>query len=988
MKWRVRILISLVLIPLMLLSLVTSSLLFKGVVADGIDYKQKIVAVVYDNSGSMSTDNRDDYAHYAMQGLMSVLDSKDTLVVFPLNTTYGESVKVNLAAADRNGEVASIISHKAFRSSGSTPPKAIGRAVTWLSEQGLNQDEVLEGKEFWLVILSDGEFDGSKTTSELIRENISGYVGLQTVYFGMCASDSMRIDDLVAENSAVSAYYTSTSAEIIQAMQDITNRTTGRYTMTKGIVNNGSQMEIDLSTCGFSVVSVAVLAQGSGQSVELTSVESSGAEVEIQRPCSISSLEVMMSGYSAMISPKNDAGYLNGEKLTLNFGSAPESITILLEPAIALESTLQHYGDNGWVDVTEEVVNTTLKKGAQLRTKYRLIDKMTGKNLTDILNDVTATVSYNGKISSYEQGFVLETGKKEVALSVTVNISGAKYTLYNSWLCDIDENPTNFRIESNTTKGYNGNPQKVKTDYTIYYDNAKVAKSDFEGVAPKLSWQVLSITDPAGNSIEADSAVVNSDGTISVVYSTKQGEYGAYSSKLKVICLENKRSRTCTEEVRYFPTTLSIESGANKEIKLSLNRLVSNTDKFEFNLSSGGAPISFESGVVGYKLTIAGVDVTSMVTLNGSTLSFMPDSTTITGSLKNIGQKDVVLEVWSSEDPSVKTTLKLTFEILNSVYEVQTIADNTTVDIYDLKNCQAKIYYKLSIDGEWLNEQQLTQALQDKTISVDTHPFGWIFLMPTKVDVSVQTFNGDAVLCVSVGSGWFSPLDNLFASFIMTGEKQITVRYGNAEGEGIFNLTEVDFTSRLWRWVVIVITVYIILHIVLWIIGFAVAKSLPKGVMVKMVLNQDLPTQAVSANTKSVNMTTKEKVKWHFKRFIPFKEFMNQDPVVLYGIKLCVTNDRERRMVLGRAMSEVNVVADDEDMTYLNYIEFKKKWRNYVKGNKKPKLASFSTKKFNYLLEDKDKEHKAGKALGVNENCYATRGKKGFDTIMFFIQTK
>lgn len=989
MKWRVKFLISLLLIPLMFLSFFTSAFLFMKARADSPGYSEKIVAVVYDNSGSMSTDNRDDYAKYAMQGLMSVLDSKDTLVVFPLNTTYGMNVKVDLSAEDRNEVVKTTIANGAFKSMGTTPSQAIGRAVTWLSEQGLNKDEVLEGKEFWLVILSDGEFDGSKTTSEIIRENISGYVGLQTVYFGMCASSAMRIDDLVSENSAVSAYYTSSAGEIIKAMQDITNRTTGRYTMTTGITSSGASMEVDLSSCGFSVVSVAVLAQGSGEEVSINSVNCSTTDVKLLRPCSISSKDVGISGYSAMIAPDNDTGYLSGDKLTLNFNTQPESVTILLEPAIALESNLQHNDGGVWKDVDEETINTTLKKGANLRARYRLIDKLTGKDLTDVLTNVTATLSYNGKISSYDQGFTLENGKKEVALSVTVNISGSSYTLYNSWICQVDENPTFFRIESSVTKGQGANQDNVKIDYTIYYDNAKVSKSDLEGSSAILSWQLIELTNPSGQDITPDSAKLNSDGTISVMFTTAQGEYGAYTAKLKVICLENRRSRTSTEAVRYYPTALEIETGTLTDISISLNKLKSNTDKFEFNLSSKGFPINFDSGVVEYKLTVAGVDVTSSVSTNGNVLSFMPDTTTITGSLKNVGKKDVKLEVWSADDASVKTSKSVNFEIIDSKFVVEVLPQTTEIDIYDLKNSTAKIYYRASIDGEWLNEEQLREALETKQITVDPNPFGWILLLPTQATTTVETVNGDAVICVSIGTNWFSPLDSLVASLIMTGDKTVAVKYGSATGEGVFNLTSVPFVSRLWRWLVIIITVYIIVHIVLWILGFAVAKSLPKGVMVRMTLNQLMPTQAVSATTKGVNLTSKEKVKWHLKRLLPFKEFMNQKEVTLYGIKVLVTSDRERRLSLTRTMGEVIVLADDEDKTYLDFIEYKRKWRNYVNGNKKPKLASFSTKKLNYLLEDRDKEHKAGKILGVNETCYVTRDEKGrIVNITFFIQTK
>ncbi len=996
MKWRIKFLISLVLVPLMFLSFITSFLLFFEARAESPGYNKKIVAVVYDNSGSMMIGSRDGYATYAMQGLMSVLDSKDMMYVFPLNysgSAANKGIFVDLENSDRNSVVQSVIANDNFESGDGTPSAAVGRAVSWLSSQGLNKDEVLEGKEFWLVILSDGEFDAvngvKKPTSEIIRESISGYVGLQTVYFGICASDNMKIDDLVAENSAVSAYYTYNATEIISAMQDITNRTTGRYTMTTGITQSGTTMEVDLSTCGFSVVSVAVLAQGSGEAVNLTKVECASTDVILSRPCSMASSTVNISGYSAMILPNNSTGYLSGDKLKLTFNSVPGSVTILLEPAITMSSTLQHYDGGAWKDIDEETVNTTLKKGAQLRTKYKLVDKLTGKDLTDILSDVTATVSYNGQITPYEQGFVLETGKKEVALSVKVNISGSSYTLYNSWICYIDENPTTFRIETKTTKDYGGNSEKVKIDYTIYYDNAKVAKADFEGSKATLSWNFLGLTNPAGQNVTPDSVNLNDNGTISVVFSTKQGEYGAYTAKLKVINIETRRSRTSTEAVKYYPTALSLEAKSKTEMSLTLNKLKTNTEKFEFALDSRGYPISFDSGVVKYKLTIAGTDVTTLATVNGNLISFIPDTTTMTGSLGNVGEKEVKLEVWSAEDNSVKTSLSGKLDLANSVYVIETMPQTTEVDIYDLKNCSAKIYYKVGIDGEWLNEEQLNVALEDKSLTVDTHPFGWILLLPTEATTTVETVNGNAIVCVSIGTGWFSPLDSLMASFISTGDKTVTLKYGGAEGNGVFNLTPVSFVSRLWRWIVIIVTVYIIVHIVLWLIGFAVAKSLPRGVMVRITLNQVMPTQAVSATTKSVNMTNKEKVKWHLKRFIPFKEFMNQEEVTLYGIKLMVTSDRERRLCLSRTMGEVVVLADDEDKTYLDFIEYKRKWRNYVNGNKKPKLASFSTKKFNYLLEDRDKEHKAGKILGVNETCYTTRDEKGrIVNITFFIQTK
>ncbi len=1008
MKWRNKILISLSLIPLLLLSVFLSAVIIPTKANDSSGYTQKVVAVVYDDSGSMADDSfkKQSYAKYAMQTLMSVLDSKDLLTVFALNqndnadTSRDYSLSVDLTADDRNQVVQNAIADKSFGASGKTPPDALKKAVTWLATNGLNKDEVVENKEFWLIVLSDGEFDNKATvsTGQNIKNAIDGYVGLQTAYFGICVNDGMKIDKLVAENSAVSAYYTDTAEEIIDAMEQITNRTTGRYTMEEGVSKDGTGKvyELDLSTCGFSVVSVGVLAQGSGDSVELNNVKGvtvDGAVLNVQklRPCSMSvnHAPVHMSGSSVMLTPINDSGYFNGDKLTLEFNTAPESVTILLEPAIKLQSTLQYNDGSGWVDVDEEYVNSTLKKGANVRARYKLLDKMSGKDLTSILTNVTTTVSYNGKINDYEQGFTLETGKKEVSLSVKVDISGSVYTLYNSWLCDIDENPTYFRIEGKTVNGYGGNVDKIKSDFTIYYDNVKVKKSDFEGTVPKLSWKFLGITDPFGNEITPETYELNNDGTITVIYNTSVGQYGGYVAKIKVTCTENKRSRTSSQEFKFYPSQVSAVVGEITEQTLTQNQLKTNDQTFEFTLTANSYPINFDSGVIGYKLLVDGIDLTSSAIIDGNVLRFIPNVTNLTGSLINIGDKKIQLDVWSENNPSVKGQAEVLLKVTKPLYTVEPIKDKSEVDIYNIAGSGAKVYFKASIDGVVLTKEELEQGLADKSIKIETNPFGWALLLPVAVVTRVEEINGQAVICLAVESDYPSFLENLFASLIFTGDKTVSVNYGDATGESQFNLLAVSFISRLWRVVVIVLSIYTIVHIILWLIGFAVAKSLPKGVMVKLVLNQALPAQQISYSTKAVNIDGNEKLKWHLTRLIPFKEFMNQKPVSLYGcVQLNVNENRERRITMLKTMHEVIVLADEEDKTYLEYIEYKRKWRKYEKGSRKPRLE-ITTKKLNYLLEDRDKEYKAKRSVGVGETCFATKDEKGRITmIVFFIQTK
>lgn len=1003
MKGLKKILLFFTIIPLLLLSLILAPSNFKITNAESTTKKEKFVAVVYDNSSSMMTSNKNYYSQYAMKSLMAILDSSDKMKIFPLNgydkflrPNGVESLEVNLAAENREAEINRVVDTGVFTPSGGTPSAAIGRAVSWLTSEdiGLNKDEVISDKDFWLVILSDGEFDESQkagstiTTSDVIRGYTSGYVGLQTIYFGMCVKDAMRIDELVAENSAVSAYYTNTSQEIISAMQDITNRATGRYTLTEGKTLNENILEIDLSVCDFSVVSMSILAQGDGGAVVLNSVTCSSNGTKIINQCSVSEQAVKLSGCIATILPNNADGYFSKDKLTLQFSAKPKQVDVLLEPAIKLEAELQHLNSGNWERITIEDVNTSLKKGEKLRTSYKLLDRMTNKDLTNVLTDTIATVSYNGSILAYDQPFELNIGKKEVALSVAVKINGSEYILYNSWVCDIDENPQNFRIESNFNEQVFEGGQKIKIDYTIYYDNQRLSKSDLEGSNKKFNWE-LTLECNTAEEKQTVEARVNDDGTISAEYNIIEDAYGIYTCKLKVSCIENKRYRINNAERVYYPKSLTLSTKQTESMTLSLNQLKKNDEAFEFALTSGDKPIYIDSKVVEYSLKIGAVDISNQAIVNANTITFTPTDKTIPNSQQSISEKEIVLEIWLKHDNKVSASKTVKLNIIKPLYEVEvTDGENTIVDIYDITKTPATLYFKLSIDGESLTKQEIQEGLANKSINIDTHPFGWITMLPISADINVEEIDGTAMITCKTRTTWPGALASLFASFISTGDKAITVDYGDAIGEGRINLKDVSFVSRLWRWIVIIVSVYIIIHILLWIIGFFVAKALPRGTMIKITLHQNFPAQFVNISTKLVNMKISGILAWHLKRFIPFKEFTNQDSQSVYGMNIHINNDRSARMKLLTKMQEIVVLADDEDQTYLDFVAFKRKWRSYEPGSRRPSLE-VTTKKLNYLLEDRDKEYAVGRTVAVNETCYALRDERGrIASFIFFIKNK
>ncbi len=976
MKFRLKIILTLIIIPLLLFINTVAFSQSARVKASDNSYNQKIVAVVYDDSGSMSG-NKHAYAKYAMQVLMATLDKNDKLKVFPLNAN---DFDVDLTSTDRNQVVATNASK--LYASGSTPPTKISTAIDWLSKNGLNKNSSVDGKEFKLIIITDGVFDGGQNTSNTISSRMSGYIGLQTSFFGIGLSNAnYRVDSLVSQNSSVKAYYADNAQAIVSEMQKITNSTTGRYKMQKGVTFDSSDKKVvyvDLNEYDFSIVSLGVLAQSNGASVKLKSIESN-TSLNKSRECNLSSSNVGLYGYSVMLSPQNESthAYLYKEKIKLVFETAPTDVLILLEPAIKLSSTLQYLDGSVWKDITEQEVNANLKAGQKVRTRYQLVDTNTNQNLTNILNDVELSVSYNGVVYGYDDEIQLIEGKNEVALSVSINISGAKYTLYNSWACDVDVDPKIFQVDTSVTENYDGDPNKVRIDYSISYDYAPVSQYELEGANKLFTFEMVELKDPSGNDVNYQSSV--SGNTVSIIFYKETGKYGTYESVFKIVRNDNRKARFSKTSVEQGITDLTISN--SNELSLTEFELRYNDKPFEFTVTEKEFPINFNSNLIGYSFKIDGVDLTNQVTLQNNVLTFTPNKD-LPSILLDVSNKDVVFEVWSIKNPNIKATATTKLNVLKSVYTVEVINDdNTSVNIYDLENCQSKIYYKVSVDGHVFTKQELIDGLNDDLIKIDLKPFGWISLLPISTTTDIVNLNGEDLICLSFGTSWSSPLANLFASLIITGDKNLTVRCGNGIGEGVLNLTNVAFLSRLWRWIVILVSLYLIIHTLLWIAGFVIAKKLPKGALVQIRLNPDKPKLSASISSNLINTDVKSIILWHLKRYLPFKEFADQDSVTYFGVSLQIL-DRQAVMVHTKRRTIIKLDLDDDDVS--NAIrKWRRNWEQYVDGTR-PSIK-ITTKQLLRLVNDMDKEVKAGTIVGISEEYYATKNLKGrIDSIIFF----
>ena len=124
-----------------------------NVVSGEANYTQKIVSILYDNSGSMDIGDKTKYALYSLQTLIGLMDEKDELIVCPMNisgtanTNTDKCLHVDLTNPNREQEIKKVIENKNLTNPyGSTPISSIDTAISTLVEKGLTK--ISDGNTF------------------------------------------------------------------------------------------------------------------------------------------------------------------------------------------------------------------------------------------------------------------------------------------------------------------------------------------------------------------------------------------------------------------------------------------------------------------------------------------------------------------------------------------------------------------------------------------------------------------------------------------------------------------------------------------------------------------------------------------------------------------------------------------------------------------------------------------------------------------------
>ncbi|ENQ3078206.1 VWA domain-containing protein [Bacillus cereus] len=133
--------------------------------AKGEEGRQRVVSLVYDDSGSMRNNDRWKYANYALQSLIALLDEKDTFSYVPMSHP-AEEISVSLGNSKRQGEIDKI---QTWNEQANTPFQSVETAIQSMKREV----QVNANREFWLIVLTDGAFNELEKQDENEKKRIS-----------------------------------------------------------------------------------------------------------------------------------------------------------------------------------------------------------------------------------------------------------------------------------------------------------------------------------------------------------------------------------------------------------------------------------------------------------------------------------------------------------------------------------------------------------------------------------------------------------------------------------------------------------------------------------------------------------------------------------------------------------------------------------------------------------------------------------------------
>ena len=437
----------------------------------------RVINLVYDDSGSMiHTDNQNVdtwcQAKYAVEVFAAMLEEKDTLNVYYMSDfDKGENAGPKLSLSGTAGSSINVAKvHNLVTRAGNTPFNTVRKAYKDLTQATAD--------EKWLVVLTDGEFQGVEDIDAYFAQKDSD---VKVMFLGM----GPKADGIKAKESQDIYYiHAKTNNEILKNITDICTR-----------VFNSQRLEVKVSSkkISFDVPMNELIVFAQGANVEINGIKKADGTLikSASVPVTVKYSEQAATNYDDFIINKELLGSIAtfkddfvAEEYTLDVTGA-ETIEVYYKPNIEIAVYLKDLQGN-------KILNNDELEAGDYIIQFGLVKAGSGESVPEskLLGDVTyeAYVTNDGIL--HEKAYV--SGDRITLTEGDLQIDATAYYLeYHKASTSLD-----YCIYKNKEVTFTvlENPNyKVNSD-GITQENPIIAKIQIDGRnLTKEEWEAIGI---------------------------------------------------------------------------------------------------------------------------------------------------------------------------------------------------------------------------------------------------------------------------------------------------------------------------------------------------------------------------------------------------------------------------------------------------------------------------------------------------------------
>lgn len=436
--------------------------------------KKRIVALVYDDSGSMyeRVDQQDQktfidnwkYANYSLQSLVGLLDEQDLLFVIPMSKP-GKVVDISLGEGNRQKEIDAI---RSWNVKEVTPVQSIHTAM----DQLVTASEKHPEAEVWLIVLTDGVFNEltspdlsqserdqyKSTLKESLQdlttrfqdENKPFHSSLVTIESGMTESELELIEEFKTlwKDTTNGSFIKSRDADdIVSSIQKVAALITNRDPSSDDSFDLKEEVngEIIKLSSPFPLERITIIEQSRHQeksfSIKNVALEEKEEALRVSGPFRIKTpedpneLSSMLTGTVTHLLNENSEEAIPAGNVTLTL-DAPLSdmqqkeIRFIAEPALDFSIDVSRMESDGTLNNDP----SSFYAGSQMELGVSILDSQTKKQFELIESEaeifhVTAMIDgedyllrWNNELQTFQVPFeLIEKDNIEVMVNVRIN---------------------------------------------------------------------------------------------------------------------------------------------------------------------------------------------------------------------------------------------------------------------------------------------------------------------------------------------------------------------------------------------------------------------------------------------------------------------------------------------------------------------------------------------------------------------------------------